>query len=191
MRFDDALQAHRVPSRLGDVHLRYDPPALIGETVRKVGPGRHLPDVAFILSIGCAMAAVAALVTSRADAYGLPVAFALAAAALLVVATRTERKARPRRFALNFLDETLRVDAPAGPLRGTIARSVPFDDVRDVYVVERRDGRYALIAEFVAGGGGAQFAIVLVDRVSPDEAEALSRFWGTLRAAFGLTPKGA
>lgn len=184
MRFEDALQQRTAPERLGDLRLHYDAPVLIGEAVRG---SRYAPETFFTAALASGIGAVGALVANPGGAIAVPLVLAILAAALIGLAVRTERAVRrPRRFALHFLDETLRVELPGWRARSAV---VPFDDVRDVYVLERADQRYSLAIDFDLGG--ARRTVLIAENVTAGESEALRRFWTLLRAAFGLTPKEA
>lgn len=187
MRFEDALRERRAPEKLGDVRLSYDPPVLVGQTSVERGWRRYLPDALFVGALGCGVGAVGGLVANPGGAVTLPVLLTAAAAVLVVLAAQAERRVRrPRRFALNFLDETLRVELSGAFGRRGRALTVPLDEVRDVYAVERRDGCYSLRVDFTAGG--RTLSALLVDRVPPEERAELGRLWSALRAAFALTP---
>lgn len=187
MRFEDALHQRRAPEKLGDIRLSYDPPVLVGQTKVEGGRRRYLPDALFVGALGCGVGAVGGLVANPGGAVTLPVLLAAGAAVLVILAAQAERRVRrPRRFALNFLDETLRVELSASLGRRGQALTVPLDDVQDVYAVERRDGRYSLLVDFESNG--RPLTALLVDRVPPEEREELGRFWTALRSACALTP---
>lgn len=188
MSFERALQENRPPRSVGDVTLLYESPVLVGESRPRPARMRLLPELLFVAALGLGLSAVALLVTGSADGVGAPAGLALGAMFLVVLAARADRGVRQRRrFVLHFADETLRLDLPGDLRRRGHSLRLSFDDVRDVYVLERHDGRFSLVVE-VQHEGEASKPALLVDEVQPSETEELKRLWLTLRAAFGIRP---
>ena len=64
---------------------------------------------------------------------------------------------------------------------------VHFDGVREVEVVTRPGGRFALRVEYLPAPDATDTRTeVLVDNVPPAEVETLRRVWRLLRNSFGL-----
>lgn len=191
MKFEDALEENPIPSRVGDVRLRYEPSLLIGEARGDGVRGDLLSEAALVGGIACGVSGVALVLFSRSG-FGMAVAAALALSAgglLWVAASLRKRRKLGRRFVLNFATESLRLDAPAP--RSAMPRStvVHFDAVREVAVLVRDDERFSLVVDYAPSPAAPDIrSEVLVDDVDPDEVEELRRIWRMLRGAFGLRP---
>ena len=187
MSFERALQENPPPAgQVGDIHLRYEPPVLIGETARP--PERALRWGQWLLG-GGALFGLVCLAVLMTDG-PVPVAMALAAVscALCAAGLRLDGRAKARRrFLLHFGNETLRVDSPSASAR-VLTRTVPFDDVTDLYVLVDPDGTASLLVEARFKAEAPPSASLLVDGVPRAQHESLQRLWATLRSAFGLRP---
>lgn len=191
MKFEDALEENPIPSRVGDVQLRYEPSLLIGEARRGGALDDLLSEAALVGGIACGVSGVAILLFSRSG-FGVGVAAALALGAgllLWVAASLRKRRKLGRRFVLNFATESLRLDAPAP--RSAMPRStvVHFDAIREVAVLVRDDERFSLVVDYAPSPAAPDVhSEVLVDDVDSGEVEELRRIWRMLRGAFGLRP---
>ncbi len=175
-RFADALAQNPVPSRLGDVRLRYEPSMLIGETAK---PRRSLrPSLAWVAGIALLLFAVAALAQGN-DGPAL-VLISLGGAAIAAAVRLERHEKRQRRFVVNFATLTLRLDftTPVAGLPRTLL--VPFDQVKAVELLEPG----VLVVEFLHGERRLQEALVAF--LTEDEAESAQRLHRVLRGAFGL-----
>ncbi len=180
-RFADALKSHPAPSRLGDVTLRYEPSMLIGETEK---PRRSaLPSFAWLAGFSLLLFAVAALMF--VEGVWLAVVLMVLGAMSLTAAVRLERhEKRQRRFVANFLTYSLRLDftSPIAGYARTIV--VPFDDVKELALIDQTDGERVLVVDFMHRGARLREALVaFISSAQRDEAERVER---VLHGAFGL-----
>ncbi|MGQ0505215.1 MAG: hypothetical protein ACT4TC_07820 [Myxococcaceae bacterium] len=162
---------------MGDIVLRYDGPLLVGE--RRSERAKLLP-----LSEALSLAAVCAgLIALSLVILGRPVflagAFALAFGVLLFASTRFQARERAvLRFALNFADETLRVNAEPS-LRHTAAVTVvSFNEVKDVVLTPKNTLEVTL---------ESNRTLLLAKATEPDN-EAAQTVRRILRDAFGIRP---
>ncbi len=191
MSFERALRENPPPAgQIGDVLLRYDPPVLIGETGRP--PERALRTGQVLLGAGALFGLLCLGTLVAEGAMALSLALAAACSALLWAGLRADggvMRGR-RRFILHFGTETLRLDLPSSGARA-FTRTLSFDDVADLYVLEAPDGTCALVVEARFSPGRPPTACVLVDGVTEVGRADLQRLWVTLRAAFGIRPASA
>jgi hypothetical protein len=187
--FEDALLDNRVPSRLGDVRLRYDGGRLVGESLPPPWERRLWPALCVGVAVGCTLGAAVLVGREGGTVPVASLALALLAMALVGLALRLESRLGRRRFVLHFRSESLRVEHLAWTPGATRAERVPFDAVKAVHVLERPGPRYALVVEYAPEGGPARRAL-LVEGVRPAEGETLHRVWRMLSNAFGLRGAG-
>ncbi|MBN1210652.1 MAG: hypothetical protein JXB05_37740 [Myxococcaceae bacterium] len=183
MSFADALVESRIPSRIGDVRLRYDEGRLMGESLPPSMGQRLAPELCLLLAAACGVGSLSLLVVAPSH-YGLPAALGLAAAAFIGYALRLEARLGRRRFALHFRTEVLRLERLAWAPGATRTQAIPFDDVTAVEVLQRASGHYAITVSWKAGEQARRE--VLVEHIRPSEAETLHRIWRMLHNAFGL-----
>jgi hypothetical protein len=182
MRFQQVLDAHPAPRRLGDIRLIYDPPLLVGHATRP--PRGVAPSIALLGGAGASLLALA-LVLRGSPRLGIPVALAALAAVLVGLGGILEQHGRrQRRFALDFSLDQLRLDfnTPALALPRTLY--VPFDQIVSVDAWPVPGGRSMLTVDFKTEDGTLRE--VLVHNVSPREQESLDRLQRLLEGAFGL-----
>jgi len=176
-----------MPRRVGDVRLRYEPSLLIGEARRQSG---LLPTLSMAVGAGCGVGAVVALMlpASAGPIVSLALTLGVCCALLLGIGLVLEARARAvRRFVLNFATESLRLERPSRARGRPQTWVVHFDCVRDVEVVSRPDGSYALRVEYAPELGSEETRVeVLVNGAKPAEIETLRRVWRLLRNSFGL-----
>ncbi len=176
-----------MPRRVGDVRLRYEPSLLIGEARR-----RHalLPTLALGMAGACGFGAVLSLLLPAADSPGEALALLLGVCSVLLLGLGLVLDARARavrRFVLNFATESLRLERPSRARGRPRTWVVHFDSVREVEVVSRPDGRYALRVEYAPEPGSQETRVeVLINGAHPDEIDTLRRVWRLLRNSFGL-----
>ncbi len=176
-----------MPRRVGDVRLRYEPSLLIGEARARRG---LLPTFALGAGAACGFGAVLALVLPGQAGPGEALAIFLggSCALLLSLGLTLDARARAvRRFVLNFATESLRLERPSRARGRPQTWVVHFDCVREVEVVSRPDGSYALRVEYAPEPGSQETRVeVLVNGARPDEIDTLRRVWRLLRNSFGL-----
>ncbi|MBI5481421.1 MAG: hypothetical protein HY906_21355 [Deltaproteobacteria bacterium] len=181
--FQKRLEQHPAPKRLGDIELRFEPSMLIGETARGLKSWR--PTAASALGVALVLLAVGLLITGVPEIVsGLLVALAAAA---FIAAVRLQRvDSRRRRFVLNFLTNSLRLDfvTPIAGKPRTLV--VPFDAVRAVELLEQGDGLRCLTVDFVVAGGRELLREVLAANVPAAQAPEAERIQRVLEGAFGL-----
>lgn len=192
MRFDEALERNPAPQSVGDIILHYDAPVLVGRSRRTGRSHALLPDVFYVLAAAAGVGVLATLVT-RGDALAQALILTGLSAAFAAAGMRLERRAHAaRRFILHFGDEQLRLEVPTGRSRRMRSLTVPFDDVREVFVQQGDRQDWQLYVTFAVMPGAAEtMEVLLVDRVREDEVEALQRLWTTLRSAFGIRSPAA
>jgi len=196
--FTEALEDNPAPRRLGDVWLRYEPGRLLGESRTPSYWKRQLPTLCLGLAVLLTLGMLVGLgVDDGRHALGTFWVPGLLAAALVGLALRLEGQLGRRRFVLHFRAERLRLEQLRWAPGATRAEWVPFDEVTAVEVVERPDGRYALVVVWrpagEAGEGGEEQEPrreVLVEHIGAREQEALLRVWRMLHNAFGLRGAG-
>lgn len=191
--FSDALEDNPAPRQLGDVWLRYEPGRLLGESRAPSSWKRLLPTVCMGMAVPLTLLVlVGAWVAGARQGVGLFWVPGLLAAALVGLALWLEGQLGRRRFVLHFRSERLRLERLRWAPGATRAEWVPFDEVTAVEVVERPDGRYALVVVWRAGNKeeAPPRREVLVEHIHQGEQEALLRVWRMLHNAFGLRGAG-
>lgn len=179
--FSAALASRTAIEKLGDISLRYEPSMLIGETEKLKRSA--VPSLAWTGGFALLLLALAALLLPEG---ALVAALLLGLAALAITfAVRIERhEKRQRRFVANFATYSLRLDFTS-PIAGKPRTLVvPFDDVKDVRVLEQGDGQRVLIVEFLYEGTRLQDALVAF--VPESQLKELERLERVLHDAFGL-----
>ena len=183
-RFEDALAQNPAPRRLGDITLRYEPSMLVGEADR---PARGLLLVC-VLGAGAAagVATLGALLTDASTATTGGCAL-LTGVAFLSAAQLDQRARRQRRFVLNFVTTSLRLDFSTAFANQPRTLLVHFDGVRDCSLCTQGDGRVAITVDFVSSTSSVQvLREVLVANIPASEEEAAIRLHRVLKGAFGL-----
>ncbi len=198
MSFTDALDQNPAPHRLGDVRLRYEPGRLMGESLPPSFWERQLPGACLWLAALCALGALVALLFESRPLPVLSLVLGVGALGLVGLALTLEGRLGRRRFVLHFATETLRLDQLRWAPGASRTELVHFDAVRAVEVVEHAPQRYALVVAWGEGPPPGEESqeepllrrAVLVERVGPNEQEALVRVWRLLHNAFGLRGAG-
>lgn len=187
MKFSEALDQSPMPKRVGDVRLRYEPSLLIGEARRRPG---LLPSLSVGTGAACGVGSVLALLlpSEAGPSLALALVLGVSGALLMGLGMALEARARAiRRFILNFATESLRLERPSRARGRPQTWVVHFDGVREVQVVSRPDGTYALFVEYAPKPGAEDTRVeTLVDKVPPAEVDTLRRVWRLLRNSFGL-----
>lgn len=180
-RFSASLASRTAIERLGDISLRYEPSMLIGETEKLKRSA--VPSLAWTGGFALLLLALAALLLPEG---ALVAAVLLGLAALTIAfATRLERhEKRQRRFVANFATSSLRLDFTSPIVGKPRTIVVPFDDVKDVRVLEQGDGARVLVVEFIHDGARLQDALVAF--VPESQLGELERLERVLHGAFGL-----
>lgn len=180
-RFSAALASRTAIEKLGDISLRYETSMLIGETEKLKRSA--LPSLAWTGGFALLLLSLAALSWSE-GAFVAALLIGLAAIAI-AFATRLERhEKRQRRFVANFATYSLRLDFTSPIIGKPRTIVVPFDDVKDVRVLEQGDGARVLIVEFLHEGARLQDALVAF--VPESQLKDLERLERVLHGAFGL-----
>ncbi len=190
--FADALEENPAPRRLGDVRLRYEPGRLLGESVPPSYWRRQLPGLCLGLAAVSAAGAVGGILLGGGGSSTpvTPMALGVLATALLGFALHLEGRLGRRRFVLHFRTERLRLEQLRWAPGSTRTEWVLFDEVSAVDVVQRPNGRYALVVRWSAGEGTPERSEVLVEHIGTQEQEGLLRVWRMLHNAFGLRGAG-
>jgi hypothetical protein len=187
VKFSEVLEQSPMPRRVGDVRLRYEPSLLIGEARRRPG---LLPTLALAVGAACGLGAVVALLlpASAGPTEALALTLGVGCVLMLGMGVALEARARAvRRFVLNFATESLRLERPSRARGRPQTWVVHFDCVREVEVVSRPDGSYALRVEYAPEPGSPETRVeVLVNGARPEEIDTLRRVWRLLRNSFGL-----
>jgi hypothetical protein len=183
MSFADALEENRIPQRVGDIRLRYDEGRLIGESLPPSFERRLWPELCLVLAVLCGVGSITLLVLMPGTTLA-PALLGLASAAFVGYAFRLEGRLGRRRFVLHFHTETLRLERLTWAPRAVRTRTVRFDDVTAVQVVQRPSGHYAIVVLWRTGE--QEQRAVLVEQGHPSEGETLHRVWRMLHNAFGL-----
>jgi len=189
-RFGTALERAPMPRRVGDVRLRHDGELLIGEKVSPLDRASLLPDLILLAGAAAGLLSLARLIAPSlrtGSLWGTGGAALLAAVATLA-GLRLGGLLRGRRgFVVNFDRHLVRVDRPHGLRIRSATTRVPFEEIREVRVEERRTGCWALVIE--AGG----LPHLLVDGARASERAPLERLRGMLAAAVArdLNPPAA
>ncbi|WP_224245810.1 hypothetical protein [Hyalangium gracile] len=160
---------------------------MVGESLPPTFGQRLVPELCLLLAAACGLGSLSLLVLTPSH-YGTPAALALAAAAFIGYALRTEARLGRRRFVLHFSTETFRLERLSWAPSATRTETVPFDDVTAVEVVQRPSGHYAIVVVWKAGPPDKrqERRAAVVEHVRPSEAETLHRVWRMLHNAFGL-----
>ncbi len=183
MSFADALEDNRIPQRVGDVRLRYDEGRLIGESLPPDVGRRLWPELCLGVAACCGLGSITLLLFIPGN-HVASAALGLASAAFVGYAFRLEAQQGRRRFVLHFHTETLRLERLTWAPRAVRLRTIRFDDVTAVQVVQRPSGHYAIVV--VWREGEKEQREVLVEQARPSEGDTLHRVWRMLHNAFGL-----
>jgi hypothetical protein len=186
-RFERALGENRAPQKVGDVRLRSEPSALIGEKGPAPLGQRVLPDLLLFGGIAAGVGAVALVLLSPGEVGAAAALAAIAVGSFVLSARLGQQCRRGPRFIVSFADQSLRLILPGGLFRPPRALRIPFDQIQELYVISRADGTHALLFDAALPARRPLRGAVLVDKVRAGELGALRRLWSMLRAALGMT----
>ncbi len=182
--FAERLAQKTFPQRLGDMSLRYEASVFVAETSRQ--PGSVRPLVLALLAFVLFGASVFSFVFGWSLLASLVLVTATAACAFLqTLVARKERQ--QRRFVIHFEAQTLRLDTPTPWLALSRTRTVCFDDVKALGVVQLALRQKALTVDVKADSGATLLVReLLVADVGPHEQEAFEQVYAFLANAFGV-----
>ena len=144
---------------------------------------RVWPELFLVLAALCGVGSITLLVLVPGSATA-PALLGLGSAACVGYAFRLEAGLGRRRFVLHFHTETLRLERLTWAPRAVRMRTIHFDEVTAVQVVQRPTGHYAIVV--VWREGEQEQRAPLVEQARPGEGETLHRVWRMLHNAFGL-----
>lgn len=177
-----ALAAHPAVPRLGDATIQYMPPLLLGALDR---PAPGLPET--VVATAAATCAVCALGLGFADGPLWALASLSAVASIAAVATLVLERLRraPRRFAVNFDVQSIRLDVPTRYLGAPRSLYYNFDQVMAIRLIFG-GRRYEVVAELQDVRTGMVRRHQLVTGIGDRSIEHAERLVRLLRAAFGM-----
>jgi hypothetical protein len=187
-RFQEALVNNPAPRTIGNVRLRYEESMLFGDGVHRWSWRAWIPELLLVSGFAFALLSVGLLLLPGTTTTS-PVILGVLAALVVLAAVRVDSlRSTPLRFVLNFLTETLFVDAPGTGRFRRQGLAIPFDDVTAVNVVTSSDAGETFQLEVSVKSTKGPTTIVLLSEVAEARLDELQRFAHTLHAAFGIRP---